>query len=616
MNHISFGSVRSNRSRQLFALEVALLVVLAATLSAAQVSVTISPSTITLATMATQPFTATVTGSTNTAVTWQVNGVGGGSSTNGQVSTTVLGTTNEALYLAPSAVPSPASVSVTAISQADSTKSATATVTIQLPSRSGTTHYVSTSGNDANAGTSSAPWRHINYAASKAQPGDIVQVAAGTYNELITIPSSGNAASGYISFIGAPGAIVDGTGLAITGQQGLFSLEGAHSYIIIQGFEIRNLTATGKALNPVGIDFEGTGSNIEFLNNHIHNIVINGSTCSGANGLGVAVYGMGSTATTQISNLTLYGNEIDHNITGCSENISFDGNVQYFVEAKNYVHDANNICLDNIGFEGVSPTPAYDQARDGWVFQNTLEGCTSTANPVYKNKVGADGYYCDGCTRIIVERNLIYNSDLSEMASEHAGHVSSYVIFRNNIIYNSLYVGLSIGGYSSHVGGTDHCVIVNNSLWDDGTFGSSGVGEFQIQYNATNNTVENNIFDAYTETSKYLVYDYTTSASPAVLDYNDYYDTAGTSSLFEWLSKTATGFAAYQTASGQDAHGKFADPLYVNVTTTPYNFDLASGSPAINAGTNLGVNTVGVLDYAGNPRVNANNQINIGAYEQ
>jgi hypothetical protein len=40
-----------------------------------QVSVSISPSVVTLGTLATQSFTATVTGSTNTAVTWQVNGV-------------------------------------------------------------------------------------------------------------------------------------------------------------------------------------------------------------------------------------------------------------------------------------------------------------------------------------------------------------------------------------------------------------------------------------------------------------------------------------------------------------------------------------------------------------
>jgi Protein of unknown function (DUF1565) len=599
---------------------IGLAVLMAASLatpSFAQVSVAISPSVISLATMATQSFTATVSGSTNTAVTWQVNGVNGGSSINGQVSTTVLGTANEALYLAPSAVPSPASVSVTAISQADSTKSATATVTIQLPSRSGVTYYVSTSGNDTNAGTLAAPWRTIQHAASTVHAGDTVQVRAGTYNEIVTMQTSGNSTAGYVTFQNYPGEapIVDGTGLVAGGQTGLFSLEGTFSYIIIQGFEIRNFSSSTRGKVPVGIDFEGAGSNIEILNNHIHNIVQTLGSCNAANALAVAVYG--TQAPASINNVTLYGNEIDHNTTGCSENVSFDGNVQYWVMANNKVHDGDNIGLDNIGFEGVSPNSAYDQARDGWVFGNTVYNISSTTNPVYHNQVGADGYYCDGCTRIIVERNLIHDSDLSEMASEHSGHTSSYVMFRNNIIYHSLYVGLSIGGYSKNVGGTDHCVIVNNSLWDDGTYGNSGLGEFQIQYSATNNTVENNIFDDYTLTTKYLVYDFTTSVpNPAVMNYNDYYDTAGASSLFNWQGKSYSGFAAYQTASGQEAHSKFADPLYVNIATTPYNFDVASGSPAINAGTNLGVNTVGVLDYAGNARVNGSGQINMGAYEQ
>ncbi len=613
------ASLRKLRRRTLATLLTSTVLFFSALLNA-QVSVSISPSTITLATLATQEFTATVTGSGNTAVTWQVNGVSGGTSANGVVSTTVLGTASEAIYLAPSAVPSPASVSVTAISQADSTKSATATVTIQMPSRSGTTYYVSTAGNDSNSGTLSAPWRTIQKAANTVKAGDTVQVRAGTYKEIVTLKTSGNATSGYITFQNYPGEtpIVDGTGLAVgsSGQTGLFSLEGTFNYIVIQGFEIRNFSSSAKGKVPVGIDFEGAGSNIEVLNNHIHNIVQTLSSCSGANALAVAVYG--TQAPASINHVTFYGNEIDHNTTGCSENVSFDGNVQYWVMANNKVHDGDNIGLDNIGFEGVSPNASYDQARDGWVFQNTLYNISSTTNPVYHNQVGADGYYCDGCTRVIVERNLIHDSDLSEIASEHSGHTSSYVIFRNNIIYHSLYVGLSIGGYSKGVGGTDHCVIANNSLWDDGTHGSSGLGEFQIQYFATNNTVENNIFDDYTLSSKYLVYDFTSSVPvPAVMDYNVYYNTAGAAAaLFDWQAKSVTGFSAYKAASGQEVHSQFADPLYVNITTTPYNFDLASGSPAINAGTNLGVNTVGVLDYAGNPRVNGSGQINMGAYQQ
>src|SRR6516162_2738747 len=85
----------------------------------AQVTVTISPALATLATLATQPFTATVSGTTNTAVSWQVNGVVGGNSSVGLISTTIPGSSNEALYLGASSVPSPASVSVTAVSQAD-----------------------------------------------------------------------------------------------------------------------------------------------------------------------------------------------------------------------------------------------------------------------------------------------------------------------------------------------------------------------------------------------------------------------------------------------------------------------------------------------------------------
>jgi len=90
------------------------------------VAITISPTTASVAGGATQQFTATVTGSTNTAVTWQVNGATGGDAINGTVSTT-------GLYTAPSVLPSNTTVAVTAIAQADTTKTAAATVTLTAP---------------------------------------------------------------------------------------------------------------------------------------------------------------------------------------------------------------------------------------------------------------------------------------------------------------------------------------------------------------------------------------------------------------------------------------------------------------------------------------------------
>jgi hypothetical protein len=69
------------------------------------------------------PFTVTVTGTTNIAVTWEVNGVAGGNATVGTISAT--GT-----YTAPAQVPTPATVTITAVSQADTTKSASVSVII------------------------------------------------------------------------------------------------------------------------------------------------------------------------------------------------------------------------------------------------------------------------------------------------------------------------------------------------------------------------------------------------------------------------------------------------------------------------------------------------------
>ena len=87
------------------------------------VSVTSIPSSATLPTGGSQQFAATVTGASDTSVTWQVNGVTGGNSTVGTIS--ALGS-----YQAPAAVPSPATVTVTAVANANGVNAASAQVTI------------------------------------------------------------------------------------------------------------------------------------------------------------------------------------------------------------------------------------------------------------------------------------------------------------------------------------------------------------------------------------------------------------------------------------------------------------------------------------------------------
>jgi 6-phosphogluconolactonase (cycloisomerase 2 family) len=94
--------------------------------AASMIAIAISPSSASLRAGSSQQFTASVTGTSDSQVVWQVNGVTGGRSSSGTISTT-------GLYIAPLVVPNPPTISVAAVSQADGSKSASATVAINPP---------------------------------------------------------------------------------------------------------------------------------------------------------------------------------------------------------------------------------------------------------------------------------------------------------------------------------------------------------------------------------------------------------------------------------------------------------------------------------------------------
>ena len=92
------------------------------------VRVAVKPTTATIAPGESFTFTANVTGTTNTAVTWEVSGVAGGSVTLGFI-TPGAGNGNTATYVAPTSNP-PGSVTISAVSAFDPSQSGTAAVSI------------------------------------------------------------------------------------------------------------------------------------------------------------------------------------------------------------------------------------------------------------------------------------------------------------------------------------------------------------------------------------------------------------------------------------------------------------------------------------------------------
>jgi hypothetical protein len=88
-----------------------------------QIQVSVSPNPANVRAGSSQQFTATVTGSTNAAVTWSVNNVAGGNSTTGTINAS-------GNYTAPAALPNPNTITIQAKSSADSSASGSSNVTL------------------------------------------------------------------------------------------------------------------------------------------------------------------------------------------------------------------------------------------------------------------------------------------------------------------------------------------------------------------------------------------------------------------------------------------------------------------------------------------------------
>jgi hypothetical protein len=476
--------------------------------------------------------------------------------------------------------------------------------------------YVATTGDDSNPGTQTAPWRTVQHAADTVHAGSTVNVRGGVYEELVNISGSGNATDGYITFRSYPGetAILDARHFTPSGRSGVVTIQNK-SYVRIEGFEIRNFHTAEHRLTPLGISVIGSGSHIELLKNNVHHIeqTFDGRDAPGrgGNGFGIAVYG--TDAKTPIRELVIDGNEVHHLKTGSSESLVVNGNVTNFRITHNIVHDNNNIGIDVIGFERTAPDPAIDQARDGVVSGNLVYNITSRGNPAYRDDESSDGIYVDGGTRVLIEQNVIHDVDFGiELASEHKDRATSYITTRNNLIYHCHTAGVSIGGYAPERGHTEHCIVVNNTLYENDTSGT-GSGEFQMQWNMADNTFANNIVYAGRRCLVSLNRSQVDKKQPpASIDHNLYYCTSG-SNASRWVGppETVTGFDKYVASTGNDQHSRFLDPHFVDPAK---DFHLRSDSAAIAAGTTDGV-PVGEVDLEGSPRVKSA-KIDIGCYQR
>jgi len=398
---------------------------------------------------------------------------------------------------------------------------------------------------------SGAIYATIQAGVNAANAGDTVLVRAGTYNEAVSFPRSGSLATGYITLLAETGAILDGTG---KGQLGVYI--NSKNYIRVIGLEVQNFRGAG---TPIGISVRGSSSNVQILNNKVHNI-----ENANDNAHGIAFYG---TTATPMTNILVDGNEVRNCLLGQSESLVLNGNVTNFIVSNNVVHDNDNIGIDFIGFEGVGPAGS-DQARNGVCTDNTVYNISTFTNPTYGGDRNADGIYVDGGANITIERNTVYTCDIGiELASEHAGKNTQDITVRNNFVSGSYQANIMAGGYDDNRGNAVNIVIANNTTYQGRD------GELALQFNCNNITIKNNIF--YGRAGQDYLQEWGTNNTNIMVSNNLYFGQSTTS-----------------PGSWADARARYANP---RLSAAPGNMHLLSTSPAIDAGLALG------NDGSGNP---------------
>jgi hypothetical protein len=234
---------------------------------ATNITVALSPATLTTTVVTQTQFFGSVSGGTDTIITWKVNNITGGNPTIGTIDST-------GLYTAPSITPSPATVTVSATSFEDTVAVATSAVTITPP---------------PTVTVSPTTWTMPSGLASTKQFNSIVTGATTTnVNWRVGSPTTnpvpgGNATLGTIDFNGiytAPATPPPGSTVFIQAASQDFPLSTASATVTISGyttsslqgafaFSIAGQTAAGPFFRAGTFSADGAGnlfSGVEDIN--------------------------------------------------------------------------------------------------------------------------------------------------------------------------------------------------------------------------------------------------------------------------------------------------------------------------------------------------------------
>ena len=373
-------------------------------MSASVVAVDVTPANASAKTRTTQQFAAAVTGSSDTAVTWTVSGMGCSETSCGTISST-------GLYTAPATVPSPAIVIINATSVSDPSKSASGTVTIV--SSSGATYYLAPAangGNDSNSGLSpNAPWLSPHHAVNC---GDVIIAAAST----AYLPNNFNAGNWGVVTCAAGNnvawlscATFDGCKIINSASGWTAGIGIDRSYWGVQGWEVT--INSGDSNGSCFVAYPGYGV-------EIHHIIFANDIANGCYASGFTT--SNSSSTVSVDYLALIGNiayDTAKGSTYCYSGITIHNPVQSDALPGTHIYVAGNFTFGNVDgnpCQGGLPTDGEG------IIIDTLDTYTGLAVP-YAQQVVVDNNIsvANGAMGLLVEHNELGTPPFARVYFKH-----------------------------------------------------------------------------------------------------------------------------------------------------------------------------------------------------
>ncbi len=415
---------------------------------------------------------------------------------------------------------------------------------------SGKGHYVSSSGNDSNTGTSpSTPWKTLSFASTyNYTAGDTLYINRGdTFNEGLNLSGTTGA---YLNNMvvtaygtGNNPRIVGGntlsTGVSIVGSQFI-----TVSDLTIKYFTYAGIDGEGSSGNvvyrctvdsclvgswPVGINFYKASSNNIIMDNTVMNCR-NANTTDGA---GIALGASYDTMAYPANDNQVKNNLVDYCYVGIS--------VRY-AGVRNII-DGNNISnTTSTGILCVGSASEGDTVRYNYLWSN------GTAVRVGNNNV-------------VIGNVIFANTTGIDVWGTTGTYYQSIPIGINNKIYNNSLWGNNVGIRYTNTSGSTHDNYVKNNVISE--------GDVAYTYSAANGDQALN-----------------------TADYNRYYST--TSTVYFRNGTSTYTLPDWKTLCACEINSTWGDPLF---TYPPSDLTLQPTSACIDSGTTLGV----PFDYALDP---------------